>query len=78
MNAVINAARAGVSLLGGTLYLYGENMDGSAIENFMLCQMCRRVILNAGLEKVYIFSSAGNQEFDPNDWLEEVISLKGY
>ena len=41
-NAVINAARQGVSILGGQIYVYAE---GGAKP----CYRCRRLIKNAGL-----------------------------
>ncbi len=78
-NSVINAARSGVSVLGGIMYLYGENTDGSISENLMPCQMCRRVIINSGIEKVIIPDKEGIKEFFPKDWLNgNDISTKGY
>lgn len=77
-NAIINAARAGVSALGGTLYLYGENADGSLVQDFKPCQMCRRMIVNCGLEKVIVRAKDGTKEFNPQDWLQELISVNGY
>jgi dCMP deaminase len=79
-NAIINAARAGVSLLGGIMYLYGENSDGSLIKDLRPCQMCRRMIINAGLERVILLDKEGIKEFNPSDWLVEELDLqqKGY
>lgn len=51
-NAVINAARHGVSVLGGTLYLYGEDADTGEIVDAIPCMMCERVIKNAGIVNV--------------------------
>ena len=39
-NAIINAARSGVSLLNGTLYLYGENVESGEIAEAKPCRMC--------------------------------------
>ncbi len=79
LNAIINAARAGVSVLGGTMYLFGENMDGTLIEELKSCQMCRRAIINAGLERFVILTKEGIKEFSPKDWLSSYnISLVGY
>lgn len=51
-NAIINAARAGVSLLGGTMYIYGEKRpDGETINAFP-CFICKKMVINAGLERV--------------------------
>ena len=77
-NAIINAARAGVSALRGALYLYGENIDGSLVQDFKPCQMCRRMIINCGLEKVIVRAKNGIKEFDPQNWLEDIISADGY
>ena len=44
-NAIINAARGGVSVEGGTLFL-GGNSGGRP------CQRCARTIINAGLSRV--------------------------
>lgn len=78
-NAVINAARAGVSLLGGTMYIYGENAEGERLDNFMPCQMCRRVLINSGIEKVIVPNKEGTQELFPREWRNSNdISIKGY
>jgi len=78
-NSVINAARSGVSVLGGTMYLYGENTDGSVSENLMPCQMCRRVIVNSGIEKVVVLHKEGAKEFFSKDWIgSDDVSIKGY
>jgi dCMP deaminase len=68
MNAIINAARAGVSVLGGTMYLYGINRDGS-IADAKPCKLCRRVIINAGLEKVVIKKKNGIEVILVSDWV---------
>lgn len=79
LNAIINAARTGVSLLGGIMYLYGENIDNTLIEDLKPCQMCRRAIINAGLEKLITLTREGIQEYNPRDWINsENISLTGY
>jgi len=79
LNAIINAARAGVSVLDGTMYLYGENIDGTLVEKLNACQMCRRAIINAGLEKLTVLTKTGIEEYNPKNWLNSKdISLKGY
>lgn len=76
-NAIINAARAGVSLLGGTMYLYGENgVDGGAPEGELLvnlkpCKMCRRVIINAGLKDIIVRDPAGIIKYVVEDWIKD-------
>lgn len=51
-NAVINAARHGASVLGGTLYLYGQEFETGEVFEGRPCDRCRRTIINAGIEEV--------------------------
>ncbi|MEM3737516.1 MAG: dCMP deaminase family protein [Candidatus Bathyarchaeia archaeon] len=51
-NAIINAARAGVSVLRGTIYISGVDAKTRLIlsENYLTpCRLCSRMIINAGL-----------------------------
>jgi dCMP deaminase len=52
-NAIINAARAGVSLLGGTMYLYSMKIF-SETEPVQIdagpCFICKKMIINAGIK----------------------------
>ena len=50
MNAIISASRK--DMLGATLYLAGKEADGSLIYYAEPCLMCRRLIINAGIERV--------------------------
>ncbi|MBU3918715.1 dCMP deaminase family protein [Patescibacteria group bacterium] len=79
-NAVINAARSGVSVLGGTIYVCGENAeDGETLNDSMPCQMCRRVIINSGIKRVVVPSEQGTHEYFPKDWTNgDEVSLNGY
>jgi dCMP deaminase len=53
-NAIINAARAGVSLLGGDIYMYGTRVwnDQKEIIDALPCFICKKMIINAGLEGI--------------------------
>ena len=51
-NAIINAARQGVSVLGATLYLYGYDCVEEKEIIAEPCMMCARVIQNAGIAEV--------------------------
>jgi dCMP deaminase len=51
-NAIINAARAGVSLLGGNIYIYGESKDTGEVINAFPCFICKKMIINAGLNRI--------------------------
>jgi len=58
-NAIINAARAGVSLLGGDMYIFGTAMEGGEVINAFPCFICKKMILNAGLTRVVCSTVAG-------------------
>ena len=52
-NAIISASRR--DMVGGTLYLVGRNArTGEILSDATSCPMCRRHIINAGLERVVI------------------------
>ena len=53
-NAIINAARNGVSVIDGIMYIYFERLDGQKIKHDGPCIMCKRMIKNAGI-KEYVF-----------------------
>ncbi|MCK4836694.1 MAG: dCMP deaminase family protein [Candidatus Aminicenantes bacterium] len=59
-NAIINAARAGVSLLGGDMYIFGENRETGEIMNAYPCFICKKMIINAGLNRVITSVSGKN------------------
>jgi len=71
MNAIINAARAGVSLLGGDLYIYSEKVfEGkNKIISAIPCFICKKMIINAGLNHVISRMDDNRLEiFDVADW----------
>jgi dCMP deaminase len=51
-NAIINAARQGTSLLGGTLYLYGYDCTQKKTIDATPCPICNRMIQNSGIKSV--------------------------
>ena len=59
-NAIINAARQGTSLLGGTLYLYGYDCVQKKAIDAEPCPICSRMIKNAGL--IRTVSSLGTEK----------------
>jgi len=83
-NAIINAARAGVSVLGGTMYIYGENVKDGQIAEGKPCKLCKRYLINAGLVKVVIKYKDGYKEFKVEDCTKEDLfdynnqDYKGY
>ena len=70
-NAIINAARSGTNLMGGDMYIYGEDPDGTAVDVFP-CFICKKMIINAGLKNVHCMNSKGNiLSFRVSDWIED-------
>lgn len=61
-NAIINAARAGVSLLDGDIFIYGESRQSGQVLNAYPCFICKKMIINAGLNRV-VCSTAGPEPF---------------
>ena len=68
-NAIISAARR--DTVGSTLYLVGRNAQtGELLPEATSCAMCRRLVINAGIEKVIIRNT--EEEFtvvDVADWV---------
>ena len=75
MNAIISAARR--DTLGSTLYLAGrEAKDGSLLHDATSCSMCRRQVINSGLERVVIRRTPTEFEVvDVEEWVREDDSL---
>jgi dCMP deaminase len=68
-NAIINAARAGVSLLGGDMYIFGTSVDGGSVIDAFPCFICKKMIINAGLTRVICSTAAGTPSvFLIEDW----------
>lgn len=53
-NAIINAARSGISVLDGDMYLYFERLDGQKVKHGGPCLMCSKMLKNAGIKKFVI------------------------
>ncbi len=71
-NSVINAARHGASVMGGTLYLYGQEYESEKIFEGKPCDRCKRTLINAGIEKVVTKDEDGNIiEKEVKDWVSE-------
>jgi dCMP deaminase len=80
MNAIINASKE--EMEGATLYLVGVEPDGS-YTNADCCAMCKRVIINSGIEYVVAKQKNGTHIVVPvKDWILYDDSLdidhKGY
>jgi len=72
-NAIINAARSGVSLLGGDIYIYGELRESKNVINAFPCFICKKMIINTGLNRVITSTADSNafMIFSIKDWVDE-------
>lgn len=74
-NCIISASRR--DTIGGVLYLAGrEAATGEYVKNASCCAMCKRMVINAGIEKVVIRNT--KDEFTivyVSEWIENDDSL---
>ena len=71
-NAIINAARAGVSLLGGDMYLYGSIPGKDGPIDALPCFICKKMIINSGLERMICSTKEGNiVTFKVSEWASD-------
>lgn len=77
MNAIINAPRE--AMIGATLYLSGREVStGEYIKNSCCCSLCKRLIINAGIEMVIIRDDDDNYRRIPVfDWIINDESVSG-
>ncbi len=74
-NAIISAPRR--DMIGATLYLAGKDAKtGDIVQNASSCAMCKRMIINAGIEKVVVRLSADTYKItEVSEWIENDDSL---
>ena len=74
-NAIISAARR--DIVGGTLYLVGRDArTGELLGDATSCSMCRRQVINSGLERVVIRRTPTEFEVvEVEQWVREDDSL---
>lgn len=76
-NAIISASRR--DMIGATIYLVGRDaVTNELLTDAMSCSMCKRQIINSGIEKVVI--RTGKTEYrtiDVNEWIENDDSIFG-
>ena len=69
-NAIISASRR--DTIGATMYLVGRDAKtGEYLKDTTSCSMCRRTIINSGIEKV--ISRIGDNDYvvvDVREWIE--------
>ena len=80
-NAIISAARK--DMIGSTIYLVGiENDTNEYVKDARPCALCKRFIINAGIEKIIIrknktdFEVIDVDELITND--ESLVGTRGY
>ena len=75
-NAIIAAPRE--QMLGATLYMACVSPEGELISGTSSCMMCKRVILNAGIDYVVVRDSATEYRvIETKSWIEDDDSLSG-
>lgn len=76
-NAIISAPRN--DMMGATLYLVGKNVDtGTYVEDANPCAMCKRLIINAGIQRVIIRNTKDAfTAIYVESWIENDESLEG-
>lgn len=76
-NAIISAKRS--DMIGATLYLVGlEVSTGEIVANSCSCAMCKRMIINAGIETVIVRDTNTEfREIPVQSWIDDDESLMG-
>ncbi len=74
-NAIIAASRD--RMLGSTLYLACvDPKTGEAVGGTCCCQMCKRMVINAGIEKVVVLEDDSNYSvYEVSNWIDDDDSL---
>ena len=77
-NAMLSVARR--DMIGATMYLVGKRVDtGEYEEGANSCQMCRKMIINAGIKELIVRGKSNKDYIVVNvqDWIENDDLLKG-
>ena len=76
-NAIISASRQ--DMIGASMFLCGKDVKtGEYVANSNSCSMCKRQIINSGIEKVYIRDTIDEyREIRVQDWIDDDESLAG-
>lgn len=78
MNAIVNAGRAGVSFLNGTMYLHTSKKENNRlipIKSYP-CLICKKMIINAGIKKFIGNNQDGSLSiYRVSDWVKHWQSL---
>ena len=76
-NAIISASRD--KMIGATMYLSGyDAKTGDYIPQSNSCSLCKKMIINAGIEKVVVRDSKDEYRVvEVQDWIDNDESLEG-
>ena len=76
-NAIICASRR--DMIGATLYLVGKEVStGEYVENAICCSMCKRMVINAGIDQVVVRDNKDQYRvIQVADWIADDESLQG-
>lgn len=74
-NCIISASRR--DMLGSVMYLVGRDMKtGKLIEDASSCAMCKRLIINSGIEKIVIRNTENDYTvIEVQSWIDNDESL---
>ena len=73
-NAIISAPRR--DMIGATLYLAGRDSQGNHVSGTTPCSMCRRLIINSGIDRVVTADDDGESIVtNVQDWIDNDDSL---
>lgn len=76
-NAIISASRN--EMIGSSLFLVGIDVNtGGYVANGNCCSMCKRMIINAGIEQVIIRVGEGPDDYitlNVQEWIDDDDSL---
>lgn len=75
-NAIIHASRD--QMIGAILYLVGKEVDtGEYVQNTTSCAMCKRMVINAGIDKVIVRNDQTSfTEYNVSEWINSDDSLE--
>lgn len=76
-NAIISASRQ--EMIDSTLYLVGLDISSNEyVKNSSSCSMCKRLVINSGIDKVVIRDDKSNYRvISVDDWIIDDESLDG-
>lgn len=76
-NAIISASRD--KMIGSSIYLSGREVEtGEYVANSNSCSMCKKMVINAGIETVYVRDDNDKyRTISVSEWIENDESLEG-